>query len=87
MNMQPAALAMLMVTALATGALAQADPACTCRGNGQDVPLGQTICLKTATGGKLARCETTLNNTSWKILEDSCPLTRTKAPLSPVREG
>jgi len=46
---------------------------CTCRGNGQDVPEGQTVCLKTASGMKLARCERVLNNTSWKILDSDCP--------------
>lgn len=46
---------------------------CTCRGNGQDIPEGQTVCLKTASGMKLARCERVLNNTSWKILDSDCP--------------
>lgn len=46
---------------------------CTCRGNGADIPEGQTVCLKTSSGAKLARCERVLNNTSWKILEKDCP--------------
>ena len=56
---------------------------CTCRGNGQDVPEGQTICLKTASGAKLARCERVLNNTSWKILDSDCPLARS-SPAVPL---
>lgn len=47
---------------------------CTCRGNDRDIPVGETVCLKTASGGKLARCETVLNNTSWKILAPDCPV-------------
>jgi hypothetical protein len=39
----------------------------------EDVPEGQTVCLKTAAGAKLARCERVLNNTSWKILDQDCP--------------
>ena len=45
----------------------------TCRGNGQDIPEGQTVCLRTAVGMKLARCERVLNNTSWKFLDSDCP--------------
>ena len=56
---------------LAHPALSASD--CTCRGNGEKVPEGQTICLKTASGAKLARCERVLNNTSWKILDKDCP--------------
>lgn len=60
----------------ALGVFAQSASAasnCTCRGNGSDVPEGQTICLKTSAGAKLARCERVLNNTSWTILEEDCP--------------
>lgn len=50
-----------------------ADGNCTCRGNGTDIPEGETVCLRTASGMKLARCERVLNNTSWKILDSDCP--------------
>jgi hypothetical protein len=53
---------------------------CTCRGNGQDIAEGQTVCLKTASGSKLARCERVLNNTSWKILGTDCPLAKAPEP-------
>jgi len=56
---------------------------CTCRGNGEDVPEGQTICLKTASGAKLARCERVLNNTSWTILDKDCPTA--SLPQSAIR--
>jgi hypothetical protein len=63
--------------ALAAAALALASsPAiadCTCRAPGIVVHHGQTICLKTPSGPRLARCEMVLNNSSWKILPESCP--------------
>ena len=34
---------------------------------------GETVCLQTPTGLRLARCEMVLNNTSWKFLPDACP--------------
>jgi len=56
---------------------------CTCRGNGEDIPEGQTVCLKTSSGVKLARCERVLNNTSWKILDKDCPTA--SLPQSAIR--
>jgi predicted small secreted protein len=63
--------ATVLLTILAGTSLAGEN--CTCRGNGEDIPEGQTVCLKTASGMKLARCERVLNNTSWKILDSDCP--------------
>lgn len=65
----------LCATALfvAIAGVSNAGENCTCRGNGEDIPEGQTVCLKTASGMKLARCERVLNNTSWKILDSDCP--------------
>lgn len=57
----------------AIAGVSHAGENCTCRGNGRDIPEGQTVCLKTASGMKLARCERVLNNTSWKILDTDCP--------------
>jgi hypothetical protein len=43
--------ALLVVGGLAASAGASlAGENCTCRGNGEKVPEGQTICLKTASG-------------------------------------
>ncbi len=52
---------------------------CTCRGNGEDVEEGRVVCLRTASGEKLARCERVLNNTSWKILQEDCPVAASPA--------
>jgi hypothetical protein len=48
---------------------AAAGPECKCRANGQDYRQGQVLCIM----AKLRRCEMFLNNTSWKIVADSCP--------------
>jgi len=46
---------------------------CTCRAPGIVAHHGQTICLSTPTGPRLARCEMVLNNSSWKFLPEACP--------------
>ncbi|QKV17743.1 hypothetical protein [Oricola thermophila] len=79
MRSKPARYATIVVFALCGPALS--GEGCTCRGNGQDIPEGQTVCLKTASGHKLARCERVLNNTSWKLLDADCP-TATLPPRS-----
>ena len=73
------------VSLAVSSAAASAGENCTCRGNGQDVAEGETVCLKTASGMKMARCERVLNNTSWKMLEEECPLAR--LPQSPALRG
>ncbi len=45
---------------------------CSCRYQGQDVLLGESICMKTASGYRRARCGRYLNNTSWEISDESC---------------
>ncbi|MCB1493876.1 MAG: hypothetical protein KDJ77_19085 [Rhodobiaceae bacterium] len=50
------------------GQVAQPVVPCTCRFEGQDVLLGQTICIK----GRQATCEKVLNNTSWKFSQKPC---------------
>ena len=79
----PAALFPLVLTVglAASAGAALAGDNCTCRGNGKDIPEGETVCLKTASGMKLARCDRVLNNTSWKILESDCPTAQAR-PLS-----
>ncbi|MCV0425880.1 MAG: hypothetical protein K5905_10430 [Roseibium sp.] len=48
---------------------------CTCRYQGEDYGLGESICLKSSDGLKMATCEMVLNNTSWQISNAPCPLT------------
>lgn len=61
--------ATIAVVALASPASAD----CTCRGPGVIAHHGQTICLKTPSGPRLARCEMVLNNSSWRFLPEACP--------------
>jgi len=70
MRMLFAALASVMVLGNAS---AWAGQNCTCRAEGVEATLGQTVCLKTPAGLRLARCEMVLNNTSWKFLDGACP--------------
>jgi hypothetical protein len=51
-------------------AAASAGPECKCRADGQEYSQGQILCIR----GKLSRCEMALNNTSWKVIADICPL-------------
>lgn len=46
---------------------------CTCRGPGVVAHHGQTICLHTPDGPRLARCDMVLNNSSWTFLPAPCP--------------
>ncbi len=50
--------------------LAVAGPECKCRADGQQYSQGQILCIR----GKLQRCEMALNNSSWKVIADICPL-------------
>jgi len=51
---------------------AGADPKCTCRAYGRNFELGQTACLMTPKGGRLATCGLMLNNTSWQFSDTAC---------------
>jgi hypothetical protein len=46
---------------------------CMCRAQGRLVPLGATICLRTAEGPRMAECRMVTNVTSWGITEQPCP--------------
>lgn len=60
----------LMAMLLGFAAPAGAGPECKCRADGQQYSQGQILCLR----GKLQRCEMALNNSSWKVIADICPL-------------
>ena len=55
---------------------------CRCRYFGEYYSLGSTVCIKTPAGMRIAYCSMNLNNTSWDITEESCPVTDL-SPLSP----
>jgi hypothetical protein len=46
---------------------------CVCRAQGRTFAVGESACLRTATGPRLAQCGMVLNNTSWQFTERPCP--------------
>jgi hypothetical protein len=59
---------------LAGAQMAQAyPPDCVCRAQGRTFAVGESVCLRTATGPRVAFCGMVLNNTSWELTERSCP--------------
>lgn len=82
-----ARLSRVLVPVLLAGAvvIGWADPAraaCTCRAEGRSFELGTTVCLKSPQGLRLARCEMALNNTSWRWLQEGCPVTGRAVPMT-----
>jgi len=59
---------------------------CRCRAVGVIVNEGQTACITTPDGRKLARCEKSQNVSSWRFLEDACPSANRPMPLDPAPE-
>jgi hypothetical protein len=64
---------------------------CSCRHQGLDYSLGETICLKGPNGPRMATCSMVLNNTSWKFTEAPCPfalnITPRKKADTPTAKG
>ena len=50
------------------------DPAeCFCRANGTTFAVGESTCLRTSEGPRIAECGMVLNNTSWRFTQRPCP--------------
>jgi hypothetical protein len=64
--------AVVLIAALDASWPAAADPNCTCRALGRNFELGQTACLMSPKGPRLATCGMALNNTSWQFSESPC---------------
>jgi len=82
----------LVLLALAIDALfsaAVADPNCICRARGREFELGQSTCLPSPKGPRIAICGMVLNNTSWQFTETPCIVSRrsTDAPRVAERGG
>jgi hypothetical protein len=45
---------------------------CTCRAQGRSLEQGQTVCMATPKGFRVATCGMVLNNSSWSVSETSC---------------
>lgn len=65
--------------------IAAAD--CICLNQGTEIPEGQTACIKTNSGNRLAVCEKNLNVTNWKFLEEGCPLAEVEQVANSVQVG
>jgi hypothetical protein len=63
-------LALILLAADALFGAAAAD--CICRARGQEFALGQSVCLPTAKGPRIATCGMVLNNTSWQFSDTPC---------------
>jgi hypothetical protein len=64
---------LLIVGLIAADALASPAAAdCTCRSQGRDYDLGQSACLQSPKGARIATCGMVLNNTSWQFTETPC---------------
>ena len=48
---------------------------CFCRAKGQFFEVGQTVCLRSAEGPRLATCSMDQNVTSWRFSARDCPET------------
>jgi hypothetical protein len=73
----------LMVLA-GDAALTAAAADCTCRARGQEFELGQSTCLQTAKGARIATCGMVLNNTSWQFSDTPCVVSEAPAARKPV---
>ena len=50
------------------------DPSqCYCRAQGRMFALGESVCLRTAEGPRIAECRMVTNVTSWGVTEQRCP--------------
>ena len=58
-----------------------ADANCTCRGLGRNFELGETACLETPKGPRIATCGMALNNTSWLFSDTPCVAARGSPPV------
>ena len=59
---------------------AHAEPNCTCRARGRNFELGQSACLQTPKGPRIAVCAMVLNNTSWQLSETPCISAHARPP-------
>jgi len=76
----------LVFLAFAVDALisaASADPNCICRARGKEFELGQSTCLPSPKGPRIATCGMVLNNTSWQFTDTPCVISTAPAESEP----
>ena len=62
----------VLIVLAGDAALTAAAADCTCRARGQEFELGQSTCLATPQGARVATCGMVLNNTSWHFSDTPC---------------
>jgi hypothetical protein len=75
-----AAAGVLAASLALAAAASEAAPLCKCRARGMTATLGQTLCIPTPDGVRLARCGKMQNVMSWFFLDGPCP----QAMLAPL---
>ena len=59
-------------------------PECKCSNRGEMLPMGALVCLTVDGKTFLARCEMSLNNPTWRRVQDGCPSARAPSADDPV---
>jgi hypothetical protein len=72
---------------LAGVAVAHTTYPCPCRYIGGVAPQGAVICLDVNGKRSLARCEMVLNNSSWRFLDQPCPIASPAMPVKAAPAG
>ena len=60
-------------------------PECKCSNRGEMVPMGGVACLTVDGKSFLARCEMSLNNPTWRRVQDGCPSASAPSVDDPVK--
>ncbi len=77
--------ALLIAGALLAGvAGAHTTRPCPCRHPGGVAAPGAVVCLDVDGKRSLARCEMVLNNSSWRFLDQPCPIDAPTRPAPPL---
>jgi hypothetical protein len=71
--MRPYLLPLLGAAFIAAVIPGRASADCTCRARGLVAEHGQTVCIRTPEGFRLARCDKVSNVASWTFLSGACP--------------
>jgi len=59
-------------------------PECKCSNRGEMLPMGALVCLRVDGKTFLARCEMSLNNPTWRRVQDGCPSASAPSFSEPV---
>jgi hypothetical protein len=77
--MVPARLS-IMILGLLVACATEAAADCTCRALGRSFELGQSLCLTTPNGPRMAVCDMQINVTSWRFSQTPCVTAGTELP-------